>query len=471
MATNADYLDELPCQNGGGPHVPFDRPWRGTDYAEDKEKFFKIALQNRYDGHPTRISDSIKAVYGDDYTNTEYKRLSRFAKRSDWFVVGPNNMIEPHEECFKTTGLESAVSVSPKDAPSCDSACQKKPDRETGSTESESYPKDRVESILDKRTRLDDGQYNDKHDYRSELLRELATYRAQIDDKHVYYRRKHSISGLPDYLITEYSTRYNDTGKAASIRDRFEAQLRVASDWYGMGAMVSLTVNSKRFESHTAASEAAIKAASDLIDSEEYQLGVRPDYVRVVDYQQNGLIHFHICVFGVRVVDGDTETGVPTISEQHVREYWDNKKGIGSQIAVQPIHERNGEWILHNDDGGRQTVRLYLGKRIRELSKVASMTPDELRQTAESDDSSLWRHALFWATQRQYSTASGSIKDRAKESLRDTTEAGTSSKYAWEFVGVCRFEQIPQYVIDDSVNFGRPPPDTESSSTTRAAAD
>jgi len=463
MATNADYIDELPCQNGGGTHVPFDRPWRETQHAEDKERFFKIARQNRYNGHPTRIVEAVKAIYGKGYSNAEYKRLSRFAKRSDWFVVGPNNTIEVTAECFKATGLESAVSVSPKDAPSCDSACQKKPDRETGSTESESYPKDRVESILDKRTRLDDGQYNDKHDYRSELLRELATYRAQIDDKHVYYRRKHSISGLPDYLITEYSTRYNDTGKATAIREGFEKALRAASEGYNAGVMVSLTVDSKRFESHAAASEAAIKAASDWINREGYQLGLNPEYVRVVDYQQNGLIHFHICVFGVQVVDGDTETGVPTLSEQHVREYWDNKKGIGSQVAVQPIHERNGDWILHNDDGGRQTVRLYLGKRIRELDKIASMTPDELREQAESGNSSLWRHALFWATERRYFTAS--------ESLRDTTEAGTSSKYAWEFVGVCRFEQIPQYVIDDSVNFGRPPPDTESSSTTRAAAD
>jgi len=465
MATNADYLDELPCQNGGGGHVPLGRPWRGTQYAEDKEKFFKIARQNRYDGHPTRISDSIKAVYGDDYTNTEYKRLSRFAKRSDWFVIGPNNTIEVTAECFKAAGLESVVSVSPKDAPSCDSACQKKPDRETESkpeVKGESYPKDRVNAIRDKRTRLDDGQYNDKHDYRAELLRELATYRAQIDDKHVYFRRKHAISGLPNHLITPYTTRYNDTGKATAIREGFEKALRTASEGYNAGVMVSLTVDSKRFESHAEATEAAMDSVSNLIGREAYQQGKRPEYIRVNDYQRNGLIHFHVCMFGVHVAEGDTETGRPTVSEASIREYWDTQRGIGSQIAVQPIHERNGEWILHNDDGGRQTVRLYLGKRIRELSKIASMTPDELRQTAESGNSSLWRHALFWATQRRYFTAS--------ESLRDTTEAGTSSKYAWEFVGVCRFEQIPQYVIDDSVNFGRPPPDTEAASMTDTAA-
>jgi hypothetical protein len=326
----------------------------------------------------------------------------------------------------------------------------------------ESYPKDRAQSILEKRTRLDDGKYNDKHDYRSELLRELATYRAQIEDKFVYFEREHDIIGLPNYLIKPYSTRYNDTAKATDIRAGFTGALEAATERHNRGAVVSLTVDPNRFSSHSEASEAGIKAASDLINREVYQLGVRPDYIRVVDYQRNGLIHFHICVFGVRVVDGDTEAGVPTLSEQHVRGYWDGTKDIGSQVSVQPIHERDGDWILHNDDGGRQTVRLYLGKRIRELTEISSMTPDELRQKAESGDIHLWRHALFWATQRRYFTAS--------EALENTTEADTSSKYAWEFVGVCRFEQIPQHVIDDSVNYSKPPP-SGTASTTRAAAD
>lgn len=470
MATNADYIDSLPCQNTGGVHVGLDRPWRGEKHAEDKERFFKIVRNNRYTGHPTRIVEAVKAIYGENYTNTEYKRISRLANRSDWFDTGPNNTVEPTPACFNTSGgtagLESAVSVSAKDAPSCDSACQEKSDAKTGSkpeaTQTESYPKDRVQSILEKRTRLDDGKYNDKHDYRSELVRELATYRAQIEDKFVYFEREHDIIGLPNYLIKPYSTRYNDTAKATDIRAGFTGALEAATERYNRGAMVSLTVDPTRFSSHSEASEAAIKSAGDWVNREVYQLGVRPDFVRVVDYQQNGLIHFHICLFGVRVVDGDTEAGVPTLSEQHVRGYWDGTKDIGRQVSVQPIHERDGDWILHNDDGGRQTVRLYLGKRIRELTEISSMTPDGLRQKAESGDIHLWRHALFWATQRRYFTAS--------EALENTTEADrVGSRYKWVYVGTCRFEQIPQHVIDDSVNYSKPPP-SGTASTTRAAA-
>ena len=466
MATNSDYIDSL-CQNTGANHVPFDRPWRGSQHAEDKERFFKFVRNNRYNGHPTRIVEAVKAIYGENYGNTEYRRLSRLANRSDWFVTGPNSTVEVTGECFKTSGLESAVSVSAKDAPSCDSLCQKETSEKTGiesNPETQQYPKDRVQSVLDKRVRLDDGKYNDKHDYRSELLRELATYRAQIEDLFSYFKRKHDLIGLPNYRIVPYTTRYNDAGKAANIRTGFTGALEAATERYNRGAMVSLTVDGKRFESHSDATEAAIKAASDWISREGYQLGFSPEYVRVVDYQENGLIHFHICVFGVRVVDGNTEAGVPTLSEQHVREYWDNKKGIGSQVSVQPIHERGGDWILHDDDGGRQTVRLYLGKRIRELTEISSMAPDELREKVESGDLTLWRHALFWATQRRYYSAS--------ESLEDTTESETSgSKYNWEYVGTCRFEQIPEYVIDDSVNYSRkrPPPATASTTELPAA--
>lgn len=454
MATNPDYIDSLPCQDTGGVYVGLDRPWRGEQHAEDKERFFKIARQNRYNGHPTRMVEAVKAIYGEDYSSAEYKRLSRLANRSDWFVTGPNNTVEVTSECFKTAGLESAVSVSAKDAPSCDSECQSETGSETGEESRQRYPKDRVQAVLDKRVRLDSGKYKDKHDYRSELLRELATYREQISDKYVYFRRTHEIRGLPNHLITPYTTRYNDPAKATDIRTGFTGALEAATERYSRGAMVSLTVDGKRFESHAEASEAGLKAASDWINREGYQLGLNPEYVRVVDYQENGLIHFHICVFGVRVVDGDTEAGVPTLSEQHVREYWDGKKDVGSQVSVQPIHERGGDWILHGDKGGRQTVRLYLGKRIRELDKISSMAPDELMDMAESGNVSLWRHALFWATQRRYYTAS--------ESLEDTTESDESgSKYSWEYVGTCRFNQIPQYVIDDSVNYSRirPPPD------------
>lgn len=463
-ATESDYLDTLPCQNTGDVHVGFDRPWQGERHAEDKERFFRFVRQNRYNGHPTRIIEAVRAIYGSDYSNTEYKRLSRLANRSDWFVTGPNGTVEPTTECFKTAGLETAVSKSPKDTPSCDSACQQR-DGETDNAEAtQSYPKDRVNSILEKRVRLDDGQFNDRHDYRAELLRELATYKTQISDKFVYFRRKHEITGLPNHLIKPYTTRYNDRGEAADIQAGFRESLTAAAEGFDRGVMVSLTVDSKRFESNAEATEAAIDSVSKLIGREGYQQGSRPEYVRVNDFQRNGLIHFHICMFGVSVV-GDAEAGRPTVSEASIGEYWDTQRGIGSQIDVQPIHERNGEWILHNDDGGRQTVRLYLGKRIRELVEIASMTGDELKDEAEAGNARLWRHALFWATQRRYYTSSQSLKDNAGGEAE-----GDTSRYRWVYVGTCRFDQIPQYVIDDSVNYGRPPPrSTESASMTGVA--
>ena len=459
-AIESDYLDRLPCQNTGGPHVGFDRPWRGEKHATDKERFFRYVRANRYNGHQTRIVEAVKAIYGDDYTNTEYRRLSRLANRSDWFVVGPNKTVEPHEVCFKagntSGGLETAVSVTPKDVTSGDSECQNKRASKTGQSVSEKYPKDRVRSVLDKRVRLDAGKYKDKHDYRPELFRELATYRSQVDDLFCYFRRKHEILGLPNYFVRSYQTRFNDTAKAAEIREGFAGALQTASESFRRGALLSLTVDPQRFESHAEAEQAASEAASDLINREAYQLGFRPEYVRVVDYQESGLIHFHVCLFGVRVVTGETQAGEATVSEQHVREYWDTQKGIGSQVSVQPIYERGGDWIIHDDDGGRQTVRLYLGKRIRELDKVVSMSADELRDMAESGNISLWRHTLFWASERRYYTASRSLEGVSESD-------GGKSRYQWVFVGVCRFEQIPQNVLDDSVNYGRrPPPETAS---------
>ncbi|MEZ3165703.1 hypothetical protein [Halorubrum miltondacostae] len=455
MATNADPVRSLSRKIAGGTHVGFARPWRGEQYAEHKERFFRYVRQNRYEGKPTQIQEAVSAVYGGDYDTTQYNRLMRLAKRCDWFVVDSDAyppQVEVTPDCFRVGGLESAVSVSAKDTPSCDSDLQSAEIEETGD-ESRQYPRDRIQSILGKRVRLDSGKYEDKHDYRQELLRELATYRSQIDGKYSYLKRKHAINGLPDYLALPYTTRFNDAEKAASIQRGFTGALETSARRFDVGAMVSLTVDGNRFETNADALEAATKAKSDWINREEHQLGGRPTYLCVVDFQENGLIHFHVCVFGVRVVDGETETGEPTLSEKHVRGYWDEKKGIGSQVAVQPIHEREGDWILHEDGGGRQTVRLYLGKRIRQLADLVEKSPEELKQMATDGNLTMWRQAMFFATGKQYYTASESLET-------DAEDDSSGSKYSWVYLGTCRFEQIPQYVLDDAIvcRKGRPPP-------------
>jgi hypothetical protein len=106
---------------------------------------------------------------------------------------------------------------------------------------------------------------------------------------------------------------------------------------------------------------------------------------------------------------------------------------------------------LHNDDGSRVTLRQYLGKAIRGLQDVADMDAGDLRDAVEDGDISLWRQALYWATERQYCSCSGYLKDSGDSD-------GLPHVKRYEFVGVAQYRDIPAHVKRDAAILDRPPP-------------
>ena len=473
------------CQSGGGNPTALHYPWKGERYDDDKSRFFRFVRSNRYNGHPTRLSEAVRYVYGENYSNTEYRRLSRFAKRTEWLETasaGGYVEVEPTPACFGTDSLEFRSKQSAKtqegdrfgfdvsktgptadclDREGASRSDRRTADRgdgldgveaSTGPT-AERFPKDRVRRVLDKRLRLDGGQYDEGHDYRREVFRELAQYRDDIGDKWTYFERIRG-AGSP-YLVLPYSTRYNDGEKARDTQRRYRTALRRASSRFDRAAVVSLTVDPNRHSSHSEATEAIRDGVSKWLQRESYQLGGRPDNLKVLDFQRNGLPHYHVVLFGVSAVDGgrETATGEATISTADVRDYWDDRADVGQQVDVRPAYCRGSgdDWILH-DDGGRVSLGYYVGKRIRGLVELAGMDTDDLFSAVESGDLSLWRHVLFWAYEKQYCTAS--------PALRADRDDGLPSVRIWRYVGACRFEQIPAQVLDNGVVCRpRPPPD------------
>jgi len=469
MATNADYLDTLSRQNTGGSHVPFDRPWRGTQYAEDKEQFFKIVRQNRYNSRPTRISEAVGYVYGEDHTNTQYRRLERFAKRTEWFEIrsiGGYAAVEPTPVCFKADSLETQKALGKNTRRDGGDDVKRKTGVETGEAgegQTQSYPKDRLKRLLNKRGPRLDGP-GKATDYRAGVLEELATYRTAIADRYHYLERDYQSSEeVARYLILPYLTRYNDGGRARRSQRRFRKRLEAASERYYAASVVSLTVDPSRFESHAEATEEAGEAVGRFLSWLPYQLGrdSQPEKVKITDFQRNGLIHYHVVLFGVRPADdGESVTGEATLSEAEVRDYWDDRAGIGSQVSVDPAFCPEDRWLLHDDDMGQVSLSYYLGKRIRELVRFAEADDSEARDLAEADDGSLWRHALFWVYQKRYESGSRSLlEDDCQDDLADR---GKITR--WRYVGTASFGQIPQGVVDDAIicRRGRPPPEATS---------
>ena len=425
--------------------VPFSRPWRGSEYAGDYETTFRFVRSQRYHGYPARLLEVVRHVYGDDYSDTEYQRIRRFINRTAYLRAETEQgftQVEPTPEAFGLDSLESAESISQKrktesgSGDTFDKLGETVSDTTASGSSRTDYPKDRINRLREKVVRLDG--YGGHTDHRQSVFREFAQYRENTADKFTLLQRRIT----DEYLLLPYQTRFNTGQRAESSLSRFKTALRIASEDFRVASVLTLPVDPKGFESHAEATERITEKANSLKSYLRYRTGGF-ESVSVFDFQRNGLPHYHIVLFGVRVVEDEHNCmGNATVSEAEVREYWDENAGMGEQIAVQPAWlSRNDDWVLHEDGDGTVSLSYYLGKRIRELLQVAELDESELWELVESGDLDLWRHALFWVTQKRYVSCS--------ESLRESDD-GDDLPYApaWEYVGTMGFEQVPSYVLE-----------------------
>jgi len=210
-----------------GAIVPLSRPWSDREYAEDYETAFVCVRRNREAGHTTRLKQLVEWVYDSDYSNTEYQRIRRFVNQEDFFRVetsGNYTEIEPTLAVFGLP-LESDVSVSQKrntatglEKDDSEDKITDNPDSESTEDTTEAYPKDRVESLLDKILRINADGHGD---YRHEILTQLSTYRNNISG--TYSIHEHCVR--EQYLGIPNTTRFTDTTDAGKSQRRFRDAL------------------------------------------------------------------------------------------------------------------------------------------------------------------------------------------------------------------------------------------------------
>jgi hypothetical protein len=448
--------DQVDCQTTGDSHTTFTAPWRGKQREADKTALFDYVRRNA-SGVPlvTIVSD----VFGDDSDPgaADYKLAKRFFERyPDLFNVydkgaGVFKWVEPQVDLYRSLRLRQQ---SQRDA--VGQADDEAGDLQNVDTADETdqadpqYAKDRVQSYLENYLMVN-----------SDAVKE-SFFEAMVTDiegnEGLWQVLENRVTD--EYLCLPYNTRHNNGGKAGKVRDRFDAVLKAATKRHNCASVVTLTTDPKR---HTGLSE-ALENLSDnrrrLLQwlSTEYQLGYRPEYLSVLEFSRTGLPHLHLVIFGEN----------HGISEADIRDKWVGY-GQGWEVDVRLAvnHHATDTWRLHDDGDGIVALRDYLGKAIRDLQDLANSDADELRDRLEAGDLSLWRQALYWATERQYFTCSHSLKktesDEADDGLPDLT-------IEWEFVGVRQYEDIPATVKEKAefVSYARPPPSTSSTASSAA---
>ena len=306
-----------------------------------------------------------------------------------------------------------------------------------GDLEDKQYARDRVMSYLSSYLRVD------ADSVRRSLLSQFLTDKAGTEDRWQVFERIRG-SG-DDYLCLPYRTRYNDTGRAGDIMDRLQTGLQTAGQQYDTATVLTLTTDPDRHSGLSEALEALSDNKARLMSwlSTDYQLGHRPDNLTVLEFTGSGLPHYHVVLFGVSWA----------VSQSQLSAKW-RDYGQGSVVDIRTARTPHGDtqWRLHDDTQGTVTLSHYLGKAIRGLQSVADADAAELRDLLEAGDLSLWKQALYWATESRYITCSPSLKSTDSDDGDGDSDPLPHIK-RWQFVGTARYDEIPAHVRQ-SATFG-----------------
>ncbi len=448
--------DRSACQTTGQVHCPLSASWRGDKREVSKTRLYKY-VRRAPEGTP--LSKVVRDIFGQDAVDSagaDYKLARRFFSGSDLFKIarrGGSLWVEPTVEAFNLSPQYANRKTSVGRGDGLSNAERQGKTGDSSRTDSQSvsdpagspqYPKDRAQSVLEDTSVLDGS--NGGHDYRAGLLRQLGTERETQQDKFKIQRAVLDWIS-PQYLLIPYQTRFNTESRARSSVDRLETALETATERHNSAVVLTLTTDTKRFESVSEAADGLSKAKGRLMSwlATDYQLGHRPDNLSVLEFTEAGLPHLHLVFFGVSWV----------APQSQISAKWDDY-GQGSVVRVRTVGRRGDKWIIHDDDGGTVTVRQYLGKAADDLVDVAQMDAGELREAAESGDVSYWRQALYWATGRQHVSCSPSLKDSGDSD-------GLPHVKRYEFVGVAQYRNIPAHVRRDAAILDRPPPPSRQS--------
>lgn len=448
QSTNSEQRttgDSRQCKNSTSSDAALSYPWDGCQHELDYTRFWRIVAENTKSNWPTRLSEGVKSVYSDDYTMAEYQRLRRLVNRRDWFKVTDTSgfkQIEATPEGLKTDSLLRQQYEYPQNnRRNGDRQSTVRGKSETTGGRLSKTPKERVQSFFDSYKRVESDEI------KLGLFGEFVTWRENIEGTYSVFRQHRGRATTnKEYLLFEYPSRFKDRQEADKSFSRLTTALHKATEGERRGVMVTLTPDPKRFENHTEIVEAIQENLSRFIEWTVYQLGHRPEYLKILEFQKNGLPHYHIVLFGVQVVEGvqETETGQPTLCKAEVQSYWDERRDVGREVEIQPVVRRNDVWILHEDEHGTVGLDYYLGEAIRELGELTDTDTDELRDMVAAEDTRLWRQVLYWAYGKQYLSRSNGLKE--------TNDGATSDDIKrWDYIGTAELNQLPSYVTEDAI--------------------
>ena len=257
-----------------------------------------------------------------------------------------------------------------------------------------------------------------------------------------------------EYLTIPYLTRFTDLYRQIRNEEIYEAAIQNSAKKYQYGVFLTLTTDAKiwmmpkgeEFTRHIkdtsktyhfsavgkglnlyAADRNESQAWRKFYEAECYRRGFRIPYIRVVEYQKNGLIHTHILLFGI--------TWDQTWAQ--FAENWGTKYSQGFMNRAYEIANINGVWtwkqqnMKPDDSKGREPAD-YLMKYLKKAQNADYLTSIKEKTYKPGDALS---HALYWATNKRFFTISQSLRSYNFDQLIKEDDLAKEKTSSFEFVG------------------------------------
>ena len=245
------------------------------------------------------------------------------------------------------------------------------------------------------------------NDEKGELIGLFEQYLEDIDEKRLLF-----IDEDGEFQVKPYETRFNSDRMERKYKRFYRNIWKKAAKKYRWGVHATFTIDPKKFEGKNLKDivKAAQKEFNRFMTWLKKKKGRKIEYVRFIEYQENGRVHYHVVFFGIRSIGNQELIG---------REYW----RLGFVKARQIVNKR-GKWVFTKkpddyDDRYRRYRRLKTGKETdggKIMSKDVSvyfyfnaggnLMKDDGKAFDSLDDYDKLQFALHWALGTRFFTYS-----------------------------------------------------------------
>ena len=178
-----------------------------------------------------------------------------------------------------------------------------------------------------------------------ECLDLFGNYIHRIDQMELCFEPVEGLFG--DTMIKPYTTRFNAVHKQITLRENYEKAFKNGELLFEKASFVTLTTDPKQFKNLWEANKYFQKNWNKLITNLRKRTRRDLPYVCVREFQANGRVHFHICIFGIHL----PPTKKNAEYYNPISKIW-AKYGQGKIIDVKNLVNKDGvmQW-LHDKPG------------------------------------------------------------------------------------------------------------------------